>query len=624
MAQQDTGMGWSADQDWLTNSGPLDMGSIGGYELISDTYAYQPLPVTGGTLSEVNTNGLIVWYDGYNHRYTRAASSGADIFIFLTPQSSDWYRRVYFVSKSSTATAYYADNNSVLQTYPMNANVTVSGETWYYRAVAFNHSGYTEIKVPVLGSGMYDSASSLIQALINLMTYSGSTVYKLNPGFAVTCWAKWIRPDGVTMVSPVLISTDEEAVKLSTDGTTESSNQYINIRNYEGRIFYMAWLFNLPNNKTPTTSYEFANLEQFAAAAPSKVFELLANSSFANITVQVSPDPYEDQTGASDEGGGDGEEIQDDDVDFTPMPTSMAVASGFITLFCPSQHELNQLADYMWGPLFDVDTIKKLFANPMDCILGLSVYPFPISATGTKTVSVGGKATTVTMGYTLQQYHVIDCGSVYVPKQWSAYMDYAPYTKFNIFLPYIGFRPVSADDIMGKTISLRYMVDILSGACNAELKCGSTVLYSWAGSCAAQIPITGNDWRSAITAGISIAGGIAATVLTQGAAAPMIAGTIASATVNSMSLKPEVQRSGSISGSSGFLAGQRPYLVRTNPRSAIPANQNKYSGYPSFVTILLGSLTGYNEVYSVHLENIPATSAELEEIESILKGGAIF
>lgn len=623
MAQQDTGMGWSADQDWLTSSGPLDIGSIGGYELISDTYAYQPLPVTGGTIPEVTTSGLKVWHDDYNHRYTYASSSGEDLFIFISQMSSG-ARYVYFISKSSTASAYYADNDSFLATYPMNANVTISGETWYYRAVYYSHASYSEIAVPICGSSMYNPAADMIQAFVNLLTFSGTSVYKLNAGFAVTCWAKWIRPDGVIMVSPVLISTDENAVKLSTDGTTESADQYINIRNHEGRIFYMSWLFNLPNTKTPTTQYEFANLEQFAAAAPSKVFELLANSSFANITVQVSPDPYEDQTGPSDEGGGDGEEIQDDDVDFTPMPTSMAVASGFITLFCPSQYELNQLANYMWGPLFDVDTIKKLFANPMDCILGLSVYPFPISASGTKTVSVGGVSTTVSMGYTLQQYHIVDCGSVYVPKQWSAYMDYAPYTKFNIFLPYIGFRPVSADDIMGKTISLRYMVDILSGACNAELKCGSTVLYSWAGSCAAQIPITGNDWRNAITAGISIAGGIAATVLTQGAAAPMIAGTVASATVNSMSLKPEVQRSGSISGSSGFLAGQRPYLVRTNPRSAIPANQNKYSGYPSFVTILLGNLTGYNEVYSVHLENIPATSAELEEIESILKGGAIF
>ena len=38
----------------------------------------------------------------------------------------------------------------------------------------------------------------------------------------------------------------------------------------------------------------------------------------------------------------------------------------------------------------------------------------------------------------------------------------------------------------------------------------------------------------------------------------------------------------------------------------------------------LGQIVGYNEVYSIHLENIPATGAELVEIESILKGGAIF
>lgn len=626
MAQHDTGLGWT----------------------LKDSYSHPASGILGvfRSPSQLNNDFPLVVSSGYPNE--TAFISGGKYFLMDTAQ-------VYGIIFGSSGTwpvrarncFIYQSGTTVYACFVATSSFTINQYNSAFRDVT-NHSSISNSTVHNASSS-YDSASGLYYWSAQIKTnYTGTlsggtipvysdrqqglndmagtvyNVYKLNSGEALACIAKFHDINGVTRVSPVIISTNADYCVLSLDNINQASELLRISALYQGVWFTMGY-FPTWEGMTVTTSYvEIADITNFPALLPKGILTAIAQPDWGNIQVPISPDPYEQEDGESEEDGGNGEEIQDDDVDFTPPPSSMAVSSGFITLFCPTQYELNQLADYMWSPLFDIDTFKKLFANPMDCILGLAVYPFPLVASGTKVVSVGGIATNVSMGYTLQQYWPVDCGSVYVPKQWGAYMDYAPYTKFNIFLPYIGFRPVSADDIMGKTISLRYMVDILSGACNAELKCGNSVLYSWAGSCAGQIPITGNDWRSAITAGVSIAGSIAATVLTQGASAPMIAGTVASATVNSAQLKPEVQRSGSISGNSGFLAGQKPYLVRTNPRSAIPANQNRYSGYPSFITILLGSLTGYNEVYSVHLENIPATGAELEEIESILKGGAIF
>ena len=334
---------------------------------------------------------------------------------------------------------------------------------------------------------------------------------------------KW-KDTAKTYWTPIIISSDESATKISIDGSTEYYNAYTSIHQYDGMPFYVTVLSNVLG----TITENLVNTAEFddVIYTISGVFRRLAGSSYSGLRVLTAPDPYEEQTGSSEAGGGDGDDIEDDDIDFTTPPTSMAVASGFITLFCPSQAELNQLAAYMWSSAFDIDSIKKLFANPMDCILGLSVFPFPVSASGTKEVSVGTISTHINMGYTVRQYWPVDCGTVTIPKQWGAYMDYSPYTKFQIFLPYIGFRPISADDIMGKTLELRYLVDIFSGACNAELKCGSTILYSWAGNCAQQIPITGTNWQSAYAAAISIAAGVA-TVASGGATAPMVAGTIA-------------------------------------------------------------------------------------------------
>lgn len=613
MPQVDTGMGWSANSDYLKTSsgGVAQWASIGGTD-----FPGQPVP-----LADANALSFdFVCNNGFNCG-TVTIGQVCDIYVMSTSPtvlvaktaSTDFPYVISYGAKPTDVIAYAYKRRSDGANYgygswPVGGTADPSTGLSYYHP----ESGYP-----------WPDATALhtfpdIRTMLDSVTISETWITKENVGYAVACMATWYTPEGVEQTSPILISSDETLVDMAVDGYS----QYKNIRLYDGMTFYMSMFLNLPKNVT--SQLPAVDLRQFGAAAPSKVFALIADDSIANIVVLHAPDPYEDQTGASEEDGGDGDDIQDDDIDFAPVPSSMAVASGFITLFCPSQYELNSLADYMWGPLFDVDTIKKLFANPMDCILGLSVIPVPIVPEGTKTVKVGGVSTTVSMGYTNHQYYPVDCGSITIPKRWGAYMDYSPYTKFNIFLPYIGFRSISADDVMGKTLHLRYMIDILSGACNAELKCNGSVLYSWAGSCAMQIPITGNDWRSAITAGVSIAGSVAATVLSGGASAPMIAGTVASATVNSLALKPEVQRSGSISSASGFLAAQRPYIVRTNPRSAIPANQNTYHGYPSFVTVGLGSLTGYNEVYSIHLENVPATGQELDEIESLLKGGVIF
>ena len=359
-----------------------------------------------------------------------------------------------------------------------------------------------------------------------------------------------------------------------------------------------------------------------------ELFKYIAKDVYANILITNAPDPYQEGDG-SGEAGGDGEDDEEDEIPFTDAPVSGIAYSGFLTIFTPNLSQLQSLANYMWSDFFDVDTWKKLFANPMDAILGLHIIPCSPGYSGNKEVKVGGKGTGVSMDYTTIRYHEVSMGTCEVPKKWGAYLDYNPYTKVSIFLPYIGFRDLDTDDVMGKTLALQYIVDILTGACVAELRCGTdegykNVLYSWEGNCANPVPITSNSWSSAIGSAVSIAAAIATTALTHGASAPMIAGTIASVGANSMNLKPSVSRSGSLGGSGGFIAKQTPYIIRTVPNLVIPADQNKFIGYPSFVTTSLGNLTGYNEISSIHLEGIPATGNELSEIETLLKGGVIF
>lgn len=337
--------------------------------------------------------------------------------------------------------------------------------------------------------------------------------------------------------------------------------------------------------------------------------------------VEPSTDPY-DPGGESGTGGGEGTfDGTSVDVDFTSLPTLSAVDTGFITLYNPTLSQLQSLANYMWSDLFDLDTLKKLFADPMQAILGLSIIPGPIPSGASQAVKVGNIATTVTMTKAASQYFDVDCGTLNVEEFWGAYLDYEPYTKAEIYLPYIGTHQIAVDDIMGKAVHIKYHVDILSGACSAEIKCGGSVLYTFIGSVAVSVPVTGNDWTNVINGVLSIAGSIGSMVATGGLSAPSAIGSIASAAVNQ--LKPSIQKSGSVSGGGGILAGKVPVLILTRPRQALPASQNEFTGYPAFITRSLGDISGYTEVHKIRLGGISATDAELEEIEGLLKGGVI-
>lgn len=370
------------------------------------------------------------------------------------------------------------------------------------------------------------------------------------------------------------------------------------------------------------TLYFNPNIRWFVANTslqlPSYFIEIFSGSK----PFKPTNDPYAPGD-ITDKDGGNGDfDATSDPVDIPPLPTISATDTGFLTLFNPTLSNIRDLAAYMWAnPLFDVNAYKKILANPMDAILGLSIVPCAIPATSSKNVTVGNIPTGVSMPVCDSQYLSIDCGSINVNEYWGAYLDYSPYTKAELYLPYCGIHPIDVDDVMGKTVKVVYHVDILTGACVAYVKCGDSVLYSYIGQCASSIPVSGSDWTNMINGIINASTAIGSMAATGGLTAPMAASTIATTAVNT--IKPSIERSGSLSGTGGIMGNQIPYLILTRPRQALPELQNQFSGYPSFISSYLGDLIGYTEVDSIHLEGIPATGAELNEIESILKGGVI-
>lgn len=336
---------------------------------------------------------------------------------------------------------------------------------------------------------------------------------------------------------------------------------------------------------------------------------------------EVPEDPYANG-GTSETGGGSGTfDGSSSNVGLpNTTPSAGAGASGFIKLFNPSAANLSALAAYLWGT-FDISSFKSIYNNPIDCIITLMVIPVTPTTSTAATISLGNVATNVNAPVVSSQFIIHDCGSLNINEYWGAYLDYDPYTKCEIYLPYIGVHDIDINDIQGKTIQLKYYIDVLSGACVALLLCGTDVLYHWSGQCGAEVPITSTSFGSVFQTALSAANAIGETIVNAMSGIPQTVSLVASSVFNGA--RSKVHKSGSIGSMAGHMDIQKPYLIITRPVQSVPEKLNELQGYPSNITATLSDLEGYTEVETIYLKNIPATTAELEEIEALLKGGVI-
>lgn len=392
-------------------------------------------------------------------------------------------------------------------------------------------------------------------------------------------------------------------------------------------------------------SYDYANYISISSShshgsnSPmSRLYDDLVNftTQGALIDIDDMENPY-GEDGTSTTGGGDGtlpagSEGLDfiDPTDIPDLPTLSGVATGFITMYNPTSSQLSSLGAFLWSGMFDLDTYKKLFADPMQGIIGLGIVPVLPSFAGTRNIMFGNVDTGVNCQYLASQYAKKDCGAVNIQKYVGSFMDYSPYVKISLFLPYIGFVNLGTDDIMGGSINVTYNVDVLTGDCIAFIKHNTKgVLYAYHGNCLTNVPVSGQNYANALknyyesVAGVIPATTNGATGGVAGAIGGAIAGTLQSASNIILNSKPTFQRSGNIGGSAGIMGIQKPFVVIERPNISVPNNIQHYAGQTSNITMGLGSCSGLTIVDSVHLNGISATSQELKEIESLLKGGVI-
>ena len=212
------------------------------------------------------------------------------------------------------------------------------------------------------------------------------------------------------------------------------------------------------------------------------------------------------------------------------------------------------------------------------------------------------------------------------------YIDKAPYVTAQMYLPFIGWVPLS-DDLLAakKSISLLGWVDILTGDIVYSLSMLGSRVASFNGTCATKMPVAGAsyDGVGAVTSAITAIGGAAAvvaTVATGGGLAPLAAAaaTAVGAAANSVAKSCTVHTMINGSNSSALAArmGLSPVVavIRQKPIESNLLAYQAEQGMPYFKTATLSSLSGYIKCANASIE-IPGDGAEQDAVNSYLNSG---
>lgn len=356
---------------------------------------------------------------------------------------------------------------------------------------------------------------------------------------------------------------------------------------------------------------------------------------------------------------GDPNTYDDDNATQLPTPSYISGNKLYALDIGELQGVLADLNDVSANLQTELETVQKFLTNnPIDCIKGCIYFPLNVteivSNEQTKTDVILGNVITNVQGYLITNrvgiYSMGSC-TYYPPDGLDDFRSYEPYSSAELYLPYCGSVKIPPADYIGHEISVKYLIDIETGACLALIYKDALAIDSIAGQLGVQVPVTGvqtasfaaaqeQAQRNSINAKVATAAaivGVGAAVFTAGSSLALTAAavggaaslTAAASKLEGTTYELEHQQIpyktvGSAGAATATANEQRVRLVIHRPimlDSYDPTIYGKTKGFACLITSNLGSFNGFTQVSNADLSGIPATEHEKKMILDLLKSG---
>lgn len=319
-------------------------------------------------------------------------------------------------------------------------------------------------------------------------------------------------------------------------------------------------------------------------------------------------------------------------------------AAAFTNMYLISAANLKNLVDWL-NPADDdifegrLDGLKFSGANPLNSITNIMQFPVNVPHSGTAENVVIGKLTSPVLAnkITTSTFEISGGTTKPIYAFYNNWLDYEPYTQYVAWIPYCGWIELSANVITGKSVSFKYEIDIISGACTCRILVDGVQYKTINGNIATQFAIQAEDTKSYTQSvmnsvgkiGAGFAGVFAGAAVTEtgvGAVAgiPLMLGSFGNAVSGFWDFvcpQENFTTVGTMTGNVSCFCPRKVNIYRFYTPVKPDVNYGNYVGYACEFSETLSNLSGFCMVSNADTNGIVATDAELKEIISILESG---
>ena len=289
------------------------------------------------------------------------------------------------------------------------------------------------------------------------------------------------------------------------------------------------------------------------------------------------------------------------------------------TTYVLTQERLTNIANKLWDSSF-IDNIKLVNNNPIENVCSVKMLPVKVSGEekeiyiGNVNFGINGEKISSNYAPWYSERKTISLKS-----DLPVWANYAPFTKLSIYLPYIGYKELDVNRFMGRSIQVKYIVDVLTGMCKAVILNDLGKVISFDGNCGVDIPLTASNKAQHDFAYLqSVIGGVASVASKDVIGATM---NIQNAISNPFSSQTSGCNTPTCSSNEGNVIA----LYIDYPHIQYPSTFAKENGLPCNLSLVLKNCKGFTKVASdsIDLSGIPCLDEEKERLRQILTDGFI-
>ena len=289
--------------------------------------------------------------------------------------------------------------------------------------------------------------------------------------------------------------------------------------------------------------------------------------------------------------------------------------------YAMSKERTQALGAKVWSQnYFDV---LKIQDNPIENII--SVKAFPFSMTGAEqSIQIGNIDMGVNALAVSKTTVKISIGSIKITEKYGSFLDYAPYTSIQLFLPYSGFVEMDTTQIMNTLLKVELVVDLITGACKYIIYADGICISEVDGNMGIDIPMTSTNRAQTDLAVLqnTINGAMNAGVALLSKNPIGAIGSVVNTALDGAQASYSSSRSGNASSACSSYSQRNVFVIINRPNYSSVKSFGHTRGYVCNRTLKIGDLKGFTIVdNNIDLTSISATKNELDEIRNLLASG---